>query len=166
VGGTTHFAVIMVANNQPTDTRIWSWFPELASGQQIDQVAASNKSRPVDVDPYLADGQRRYAVVLYANTGAQQLMSWRFDGLTPDQINQQVAATKGRVSDIEPNNVAAGTFDVLIEGCPCAKSWWAVGLDDAGLATMLTETRGRIVSLTTYEANRSRRYAVALIDNT
>jgi hypothetical protein len=165
-GGDTRFAVVMVGNGNPADSRTWSWFPELQNAQQIDHLATTNKTRPVDVDPYLAAGQRRYAAIMYGSTGADQVMTWRFDALTPDQINQQVAATKGRVFDIEPNDPVAGTFDVLIEACPCAKSWWAVGLDDAGLANLVAQTHGRVVSLASYPAGGSRRLAVALIDNT
>jgi hypothetical protein len=142
------------------------WFPDLAQPQQIDHLLTVNKARLVDVDPYLVQGQSRYAVVMIANTGADQTGSWWFDNITTDQIAAEVTRTGGHVIDVEPNNVAAGTFDVVLEACPCPKNWWAVGLDAAGLTNSLAQTHGRITSLATYLANGQRRFAVSLIDNT
>ena len=125
-----------------------------------------NQARLVDVDPY--------------GTGATGAMRWSCSP-TPGRPDQPVVVrqphrrsdrrpvvtqTGGHVIDIEPNNVDAGTFDVVLQGCPCARNWWAVGLDDAGLTSALQQTHGRITSLATYAAQGQRRFAVSLIDNT
>jgi hypothetical protein len=163
-GGKIRFAVVMVSNKAP-DMRNYWWYPDLATPKQIDDLLTVNKARLVDADPYLDQG-RHYAVIMLANTGADQTNSWRFDNLTTDQISAQVTRTGGHVIDIEPNNVASGTFDVIVEGCPCAKNWWAAGLDDAGLTSALAQTRARITSMATYLVQGQRRFAVSLIDNT
>src|SRR5205807_4612440 len=87
------------------------------------------------------------------------------DKATSDQISAEVTRLGGHVIDIEPNDVGTGTFDVIIEACPCAKNWWAAGLDDAGLTGLLSQTHGRITSMATYLVAGQRRFAVTLIDN-
>lgn len=163
-GGMTRFAVVMVSNKPPDTTNYW-WFPDLTQAQQIEHLRLVNQARLVDVDPYGDGRDRRYAVIMLANPGADQQTPWWLDNVTTDQIAAEVTRTGGHVIDIEPNDVGAGTFDVILDPCPCARNWWAAGLDDAGLTSALAQTHGRITSLATYSVQGQRRFAVSLIDN-
>jgi hypothetical protein len=165
LGGDTRFAVVMVSN-KPPDNRTYFWFPDVASMQQVNHLLQVNQARLVDVDPYLAGGERRYALIMVDNTGPNQVSSSWLDSANTDQLGAAVTRTNGRVLDIEPFDVGAGTFDAVLQGCPCASNWWAAGLDAAGLTSMLEQTHARITSLASYAVNGQRRFTLTLVGNT
>jgi hypothetical protein len=159
--GQTRFAVIMVASKPPTN-KAFVWYPDLDTVQQLQHLLQVNKAAVSDVDPYLADGQRKYAAVALVDPSKTMLL----DNVPLEQISAEVTRVNGHVIDIEPYDLATGTFDAIVEACPCAKNWWAAGVDEAGLVQALADTHGRITSMASYAVNGQRRFAVSLIDNT
>ncbi|MFF5216723.1 serine hydrolase [Micromonospora sp. NPDC000442] len=151
------YTVVMVRDSGAYAVPGWWWYPSLTFaevGQKINQHTA----RLVDIDPYVINGQVRYAVVMVSNTGSAARTWWWSSGVTSAAVGDFLAANKPNVGDpvkrlidLETHTVGGtkvySAIYVANTGTD-AKSWqWWLNQSAASVRQKMNDLGGRITNL-------------------
>ncbi len=163
VDGQLRFAAVMIANTG-AQAKAWWWYYGLTAGQVSDNLSANN-ARLIDLDTYGTGADRRYTAVMISNTGVNGKAWWWYYGQTPQQISDLLSTNNARLIDIDQQDPSAGTFNVIMEACPCPLWWWYYGVTEAQVNQLAAQNGARIVDVETYLVGGQRRFAVVMINN-
>ncbi|WP_341720042.1 serine hydrolase [Micromonospora sp. FIMYZ51] len=151
------YTVVMVRDSGAYAVPGWWWYPSLTFaevGQKINQHTA----RLIDIDPYVINGQVRYAVVMVSNTGSAARTWWWSSGVTSAAVGDFLAANKPnagdpvkRLIDLETHTVGGtkvySAIYVANTGTD-AKSWqWWLNQSAASVRQKMNDFGGRITNL-------------------
>ena len=165
-GGIIRYAAVMVSNTGPA-ARAWSWLYGV-SAAQIGTHVSNSGHRIVDLNHYVEGGVKKYAVVLVANTGADN-KAWQYwFNQTPAQIASRVANFSGRI--VKLDRQADGTYNfvqVKNTGSNNSAWWYWYGFTSmTALINHANQLATRPVDVVTYlNAGGQRRFDAVLIDN-
>lgn len=151
------YTVVMVSDTGAYAVPGWWWYPSLTFaevGQKINQ----HTGRLIDIDPYVVNGQVRYAVVMVSNTGSAARAWWWSSGVTSTAVGDLLAANKPNVGDpvkrlidLETHHVGGtkvySAIYVANTGSD-AKSWqWWLNQSAASVKQKVNDFGGRITNL-------------------
>ena len=108
-GGKTYYAMILVGN-AGSSKKNWAYKLNL-DGLGIISYANQNKMRPIDIEPYYVNNQKRYAAVFVQNTGNDYRKWYLRENIVAGQFQ-----TTGKPLDCYPYNVehnGKGTYDII-----------------------------------------------------
>ncbi len=94
---------------------------------------------------------------------------WWYHGVSPDQVNQIINDTGGRIIDIHVEQTSPYLFTVALvknEGVFGKAWWWYFGLDQNGVNAQLQAHQARILELESYQVGGQTRFTVVLVPNT
>ncbi|GIJ35261.1 serine hydrolase [Micromonospora sediminimaris] len=151
------YTVVMVRDSGAYAVPGWWWYPSLTFaevGQKINQHTA----RLIDIDPYVINGQVRYAVVMVSNTGSAARAWWWSSGVTSAAVGDFLAANKPNVGDpvkrlidLETHTVGGNKVYSAIYVANTgtdAKSWqWWLNQSAASVRQKIDDFGGRITNL-------------------
>ncbi len=166
VSGEMRFSATMVAKTG-VDNIGWAWYyNQTPAGVQ--SLLNTNNARAISLSRYLIPGfplpQERYAVVMIANSGATQKDSWVEFNKTATEIGNLLNARGAQLIDL--NRDSSTTYDVIMNRCPCASSWWwGLGLDANAMAFEINKVGGRPVDLNAYTSGGQQRFNAIFVDN-
>jgi hypothetical protein len=162
--GEITYAYIAV-ENVGDDFASSNWWIADRTEQQVRDFAVNNNARPLDVDVYWDNGQKRYAAVLVPNSGAWE-RDWTW---APDSSTAVVGAlllSGKRVAQIERENL--GTYNVLIEDMPSSVNhhWWFYGWSNDQINNFTEQYGTRLISVDRYvDGNGDTVYTGAFVNN-
>ncbi|HEX5051216.1 MAG TPA: serine hydrolase [Planctomycetota bacterium] len=93
------FTVAAVPNNGAY-AKAW-WYTIGATAAQLSSTLASNNARLIDIEPYDDAGTTRFVALMISNTGADAKSWWWYYNQTSTQVNSNVAANNGRLTNLE-----------------------------------------------------------------
>lgn len=143
------FTVAMVANTGSYQTN-WAWYYDITP-TALGAALTQNQARLIDIEPYDAGGQTRFAAIMVDNTGANaRSWGWLYD-TTTTAITQNVNQFNNRVVDLERYSRGGTTHYAAIltsnTGAQ-ARAWWlGFGLSPTQLAQQLQQNAAQIVDL-------------------
>lgn len=114
------FSVAMVADAGVHEKDWWWYYGEDVTSAVVADMIAEHDARIIDIEVVEIDGQRRYAVVLVPNTGAEQVAWWYLLHTDLDTISAAVSTHSARIVDLD-SYVVDGT-----------RYWNAVMYDNTG----------------------------------
>jgi beta-lactamase family protein len=163
-GGNIRFVAVMIANTG-ADAKQWWWFYG-KSPAEIANLIKANKARLTALQSYPANGQTHYAVIMIANTGADDKAWWWYTDERPQTIDNAISANKARLLDV--TSAGNGNFNAVMEGCSgaCPAWWWYYGLDGNATLAKAQDNGARILTADTYPGCGSRCFATVMIGNT
>ncbi|MCH7698221.1 MAG: serine hydrolase [Chloroflexi bacterium] len=162
-GAGLRFAALMVPNTGDQGKAWWWYFG--VDPAFIADALSDNNARLVDFDTYLAGAQKVYTAVMISNTGDDAKGWWWYFGVDTTFIANALSDNNARLIDIDVQSAAEGTFNVVMEACPCPFWWWYYGVTEAQVNKFAAEDGARIVDVETYLVGGQRRFAVLLINN-
>ena len=137
-------------HNSGTYAKGWWWYFGLTSAQVTGFINA-NTGRLVDIESYVTGGQRRYAVIMISNTGADAKGWWWYFNVTPAQIETFRTANNARLVDIDEHTGGADrTFDVIMNsntGADAAAWWYYYNATPAQISSALSTNQARLVDI-------------------
>ncbi len=161
--GSPRFNVVMVSNTG-ANARGWWWYHGVTTAQ-ISTFLTQNNARLVDLHRYVIGGQTRYAAIMYANTGGTALpWGWGINA-TPQWIGDQINLNNFRIIDIQVNDPATPTFDVVFERNQGQGWWWWFGQTWQGMIDRFEEVKGRLVDFDAYPTASGTGYVALILDN-
>jgi len=92
------YTVVMVRNTGAYAVPGWWWYPQLTASQVTQKINEHN-ARLIDLDPYVVNGEVRYAVVLVSNTGSAARAWWWLPGASVSAVSDLLAENKPNTGD-------------------------------------------------------------------
>ena len=164
VGGQTRLAAVMVAN-AGASAKAWWWYLDTDLDTIVDGIN-TNSARILDLETYFVGTQRFYSAVMVPNTGDDAKGWWWYLGQTPEQVGTLLGDNNARLIDIEPDDPAAGTYNVVMESCPCPLWWWYLGQNADQVGKLLAQNGARLIDLESYvDGGGEIRFDVVMINN-
>ena len=152
--------------NEGPHQKGWWWYYGLTTAQVTEKLN-ENRARLIDVETYVVDGRRRYAVVMVSNTGSATKGWWWYVGSTINELSTRAQQNNARIIDVEPYSTGEGLRYAAImisnTGADASGWWWYVGQTAAEVGQRIAQTKSRILDIETYLLNGQRRYAVVLV---
>lgn len=143
------FTVALVSNTGTYQTN-WAWYYDVTASA-LGTALTQNQARLIDLEPYDAGGQTKFAAIMVNNTGAnQRAWGWLVDTTTA-AITQNVNQFNNRVVDLERYTRGGTTYYSAIltsNAGSRARAWW-LGLDltAAQLSQQVQQNNAQIVDL-------------------
>lgn len=141
---------VVFVDNKGTYGRSEGWWYGYTRNQVVNKVAEKN-GRIIDLEPYIVNGQHRFAFSLIRNEGnAAKWWWWNYD-LTPEQVAADIDKHKIRLIDLDAYVVNGNTrysyVGVKNEGVD-AKAWWLYfNVSPQYLNDRINENKARLVDL-------------------
>ncbi|MEZ4631272.1 MAG: serine hydrolase [Deinococcales bacterium] len=155
------FNAVMVRNSGEYASGWWWYYGQTAA--QVSQLITNNQARIIDVESYLVNGQRLFAVVMLPNSGASAKSWWWYYGQTWAQVGQRVSSLNARIIDLDRYVVNGTTYyDIVLvpNSGADAKTWWYFsGLSASQVASNLSSKRARLTDLETYDTSSGPRFS-------
>ena len=163
-GGTTHFAVVMVANTG-ADAKGWWWYYGKSTAE-VGSLAKANNARLTSLQSYTAGGNTVYAVIMIANTGADAKGWWWYFNNTTTDIGNAINTNKARLIGLTP--ASNGRFNAVMESCQggCPGWWWYYGTDAKGVLDLAMDNGARVSTASSYACGSSKCYVTTMLSNT
>ena len=137
-------------SNTGSYAKAW-WYYAGVTTDQIGGFINANNARLVDVESYVTGGQRRYAVIMISNTGADAKGWWWYVNVNPTQIESFRTANNARVVDIDEHTGGANrTFDVIMNSATGADNvpwWYYYNQTPAQIGALLSANQARLVDI-------------------
>lgn len=111
VGGETHFAAVLLANQ--TEGVGWWWYYDQTPGG-VDAALARNEARPIDLRSYVKNGSRVYAVAMVPKRGGDKC--WWYMGISAQDVRAHLKENGAVLASLHTADPAEGTFDVVMSG--------------------------------------------------
>ncbi|MCC6671179.1 MAG: serine hydrolase [Planctomycetes bacterium] len=147
--GVPTFAAALVANSGSYN-KGWAWYYGQTEAQ-VRSLLSANNARPIDIEPYLDAGALRYAVVMVANTGADQKPWWWVTGQSTTGVNNAVTANSARIYDLDRYTVSLSTYFSAVlysnTGSHNRGWWYYYGITGAQLGTNLSTNGARLIDV-------------------
>jgi len=150
------FAVVMVPN-AGAQARAWWWYYGV-SGTTVGQLLSQHDARLIALRPYVDNGQRVFAVIMISNTGADYKDSEWWFGASPSDIQGHITNDNMRVTALAPD--PDGGWDVILVPSEGEKWYWWYGVDPQTVGNNVTSHGTRLIDLSSYMVNGTRKYAV------
>ncbi|HEY6349433.1 MAG TPA: serine hydrolase domain-containing protein [Candidatus Angelobacter sp.] len=163
-GGNIRFAVAMIANTG-ADAKAWWWY-DGKSTADIANLTRAHNARLTAIESYTSNGQTLYAVIMIANTGADNRGWWWYTNESPQTISNAVSANNARLLDL--TSAGNGKFNAVMESCPggCPAWWWYTGLDANGILSQAQNNGARVLATDSYPGCNGRCFATVMIGDT
>jgi hypothetical protein len=161
--GQSRFNAVMV-DNTGANAKAW-WYVYDATSSFVDSTVSSNNARLVDLHQYTVNGITRFAAVMISNTGSDALNWHYYYNVNASFIGTQLAATSGRIVDLQVVNPSTPTFNVVMEHSTGQRWWWFYGIDDPSLANLPGQYGARVFDWQAYSTSAGTRYALVMLDN-
>jgi hypothetical protein len=149
------FAVVMVPNAGPQG-RTWWWYYG-QTGSQVGALLTLNHARLVALRPYMDGGRRVFATIMVSNTGADYKSSQWWIGSSISDIASHLTRDNMRVTALAPD--PAGGWDAILVASEGEKWYWWYGLDPKTVGDNVTSHGTRLIDLSSYVVNGTRKYA-------
>ncbi|WP_165945216.1 serine hydrolase [Micromonospora sp. KC723] len=151
------YTVVMVRGSGAYAVPGWWWYPRLTF-DEVGQKLNEHTGRLIDLDPYVVNGQVRYAVVMVSNTGSAARTWWWSSGVTSAAVGDLLPANKPNPGDPAKRLVDLETYQVngtklysaiyIANIGADAKSWqWWLNQSSASVKQRMDEFGGRITNL-------------------
>jgi len=145
------FTVTLVENTGAYG-KAWWWYYGLTAAQVSAELAA-NKARPISLKAYdIGNGQIRFAVVMIANSGADQKAYWWYYGETVSNISSLLETNNARLIAVDAYAVGSSTEYTAImisdTGADRQSWWWYVDASPATIANKVSQNNARIFYMT------------------
>ena len=140
-----------LVKNSGAHAKSWWWY----YGVSIDfivQKLNDNKARVIDLESYVVDGQRLYAVVMVGNSGSQAKSWWWYVNLDSIQaVSDKLNQHQGRIIDLD-TFVAGGKryYNVVMihnSGADAKAWWWYVNVNADFISQKLNEHGARLTDI-------------------
>ena len=161
VNGQKRYAVVMVPRAGECFTGWW-YYTDATWTQVLDRLD-DNNARPIDIDTYILNGQRRFSVVMVGNSGAQARPWKLLSNVTEETLNNASFGDGYRIIDVEDRGDGKFTA-IMIQNEGHHWSWW-YGQTGAQLAEKFAQYGHRISDIEPYDTPAGTRYMAAMIDN-
>jgi hypothetical protein len=147
-GGNIRFAVAMVSNTG-ADNKAWWWYYG-KSGAEVASLVNSNKARLTRLESYSSGGQIVYAVIMIAESGADNKAWWWYPNASPQTIGNNLKTNNARLLDL--TSAGNGNFNAVMESCStgCPAWWWFYGQDMQGVLSKAQDYGARAISADSY----------------
>jgi hypothetical protein len=144
--GDVRVAMVYVFNTG-ADAKAW-WFYPAVLGSNIGSTAAGNNARLTQISRYTTGGQTYFALIMIANTGADQKVWWYYYGHTTAEIDGYVAANNARLTDLD-YDAGSGTYSAIMESCAsgCPEWWYWWGLTEQGVNDVVAQQTARVIDV-------------------
>jgi hypothetical protein len=101
----------------------WWWYYGVTAGQ-VQSLSAQNNARLIDLETYFVNGERRFAVVMVANAGADAKTWWWYYNVSPTFASNHFSANNTRPVDLEREDNGNLTFVSVANVGNDARGWW------------------------------------------
>jgi hypothetical protein len=160
--GKTYYAMILVGNGGSAKMN-WSYQLNL-TGLGIISYANQNKMRPIDIEPYYVNNQKRYAAVFVDNTGSN-FRKWYLR----ENIKAGTFQSVGQPLGCYPYNIESnsqGSFDVIYVEDPGNLRVLSVhGLNSQETDAFVRKWGKRPYEVETFYYQNERRYSILACEN-
>jgi hypothetical protein len=139
--------------------KTWSWGYDLTAAQVTTELAKNN-ARPISLKAYdTGSGNIRFAVVMIANTGADQKASWWYSAQTQADLESLAKDNPSRkFIAIDSYSVAGVTnysaIMVANTGADEVKWWWAADTASANIGTLVKNDSARVTYVSSAGAGK------------
>ena len=145
----TRFATVFVRNSGP-QARAGQWWFGISAARVI-ELTRDEGRRPIDLESYMLDGRRRYAIVTVRNRGTAR-KGWRMAvGQVPAGINIKMRRFEMRPIDIDTyvvNGVRRYSFIAINNRGVDARSWaWYHNVTPEFVQEKLEQHRARLIDI-------------------
>jgi hypothetical protein len=126
-------------------------------------LTKANNARLVSLQSYTWNGVTQYAVIMIANTAADQKGWWWWVNMSPNDIGKAITTNNARLLDM--TYAGDGNFNVVMEACSggCPKWWWFGGMDGNQMLARANQNNARIITVDTYPGCGSACFAAIMI---
>jgi hypothetical protein len=123
-----YYFTVTLVQNTGAYAKGWWWDYDLTENQ-VNSMLAANKARPVSIKAYQSGAETLYAVVMIANSGADEESWWWYTGKTPTELNNLLKENKARPVTADSYKDGSETkFTMIMAGNTGADSvgwsWW------------------------------------------
>ncbi|WP_161938072.1 serine hydrolase [Mastigocoleus testarum] len=150
------FSVAMV-RNKGEYAKKWWWYYGLSS-QQVKEKLNTNKARIIDLEIYRLNGQKKYAVALVSNTGADAKSWWYYSDSSIKNIIEKTKVNKARIVDLDTYVVGGKRLysAVMIKNTGSdRKAWWYYyNVLPSFINSKLKENKARLVDIERHGDNK------------
>jgi Peptidase family M23 len=156
-------------SNTGNQNQAWWWNPNVDAAT-LGQMLADNKGRLVVLEPFVVNDQLRLAAVWVSNVGPGGQAWWWNPNVDPATLGTMLENNKGRLTTLRTYVLGGrrryAAAWVQNTGANAHAWWWNPDVDADTLADMLTNNKGRLISLDPYVVGGSVRLAAAWLENT
>ncbi|MBL8898716.1 MAG: hypothetical protein JNM84_13850 [Planctomycetes bacterium] len=143
------FDAALVANSGSYQKDWWWYYDQTAQGVQ--EKITLHGARAIDIEGYEVAGQRRFAVLLVSNAGAEYKESWVLADTSYAQVVATAANLNARPIDLERYRIAGVTYyaAILIRNAGADQRAWSHynGVTAAALGQSLLASSSRLYDL-------------------
>lgn len=143
------FTVSMVAN-QGRYAKTWYWYYG-QSGAALGATLGALNARIIDLEPYFAGGELRFASILVANAGAENKAWWWYPSVSSQEIGALLTQNNARLVDIGTYVLNGQRRYSLVmirnTGADQKAWWWYTGVRPGDLNTYLRNNGARLIAL-------------------
>ena len=143
---------VTMVKNTGAYKKTWWWYVGYTQAQVSAKLTANN-ARLISVKPYdIGGGAIRYAVVMIANTGADQRTWWWYVGQSISSISSLITTNKARLITVDAytskGKTQYATIMVDNTGANSIAWWWYVNATPNTLSNDYTKNKARMTYLT------------------
>ncbi len=118
---------------------------------QAQTRASYTQARIVDLEPYVVNGEVRFAAVLTPNTGNNSKAWWWYYGVSPSFIWKKLGEHNARLVDIEAYNYKGFTKYAVVMIRNTGKDnrywWWYYNVTPSLVGQMIQQNRARLTDI-------------------
>ncbi|MGA8153468.1 MAG: choice-of-anchor D domain-containing protein [Terriglobales bacterium] len=131
--------------------KTWWWYYGIDSSSLL-SLLNTNNARAISFKAYdIGSGDIRYAVVMIANTGADQKAYWVYSGKTVDELSSLLSTNNARLTSIQSYKTQGKTRYAAImisnTGADASAWWWYVGATLSEISGLVTTNNARIIDV-------------------
>lgn len=119
------FTAAFVKNSGAYKSGFWWWYGQ--SSDQVKSHISNKKARIIDMEIYYVNGQKKYAVVMVPNTGANAKSWWYYSKISAAKLKEKLTANKARLIDLDTYKKDGKTYfsAVMVKKSGVDnKAWW------------------------------------------
>jgi hypothetical protein len=144
------FTVTYVSNTGAY-AKTWWWYYGIDSSTLLN-LLTTNNARAISFKAYdIGSGDIRYAVVMIANTAADQKTYWVYSGKTVDELSSLISTNNARLTSIQSYKTQGKTRYAAImisnTGADATAWWWYVGATIDEISGLVTANNARIIDV-------------------
>lgn len=148
-------AVAMVANQGPYN-KAWWWYYGQTAGE-LGNLLSTNNARLIDLEPYDAGGQVRFAAVMVSNTGSDAKAWWWYHGISTAQISELVQQNSARLVDLDTYLVGGERqYSVVMvsnTGADARAWWWYFNVTSDQISGFTQANNARLIDIERHDSS-------------
>ncbi|NJN15723.1 MAG: beta-lactamase family protein [Oscillochloris sp.] len=140
-----------LVKNSGDHAKSWWWYYGVSIDVIVDKVN-QHKARIIDLETYVVNGSRKYAVVMVGNTGAEAKGWWWYVNLNSiqavsDKLNQHGARLIDIDTFVSNGNRYYNVVMIPNSGADASAWWWYVNVSPQVISQKLDEHKARLIDI-------------------